>query len=99
MPFAGTKTPNVLNSRVQVKYFEYSFRFECKTATASARARTRAANTYTKRDIENSFPGTQMSMQARNKKNVFNAIQTLKSPKNHLDMTASPVELSKKEIT
>ena len=46
--------------------------FECKTATASARARTRAANAYTKRDIENLFPGTQMFVQARNNEYKYN---------------------------
>ena len=57
----------------RVKCFDYKLllrtciRFECKTATDSARVRTRAANAYTKRGIENSFPGTQMFVQARNK--------------------------------
>ena len=38
-----------------------------QTVTDSARARTRVANAHTKRGIENSFPGTQMFVQARNK--------------------------------
>ena len=33
----------------------------------SARARSRATNAYTKRGIENLFPGTQIFVQARNK--------------------------------
>ena len=55
---------------VHVKCFKYKlqprtcFRFECKTATGSARAQ----NACTKRGIENSFPGIQMFVQARNKK-------------------------------
>ena len=57
-----------------VKCVEYKlllltcFRFECKTVSASARARTREVNAYTKRGIENSFPGTQMFVRTRNKK-------------------------------
>ena len=64
--------------RERVKCFEYKLqlrtcsRFECKTATGSARAQTRAANAYTRCGIENSFPGTQMFVQARNN-NVFNS--------------------------
>ena len=60
----------------RVKCFEYKlllrtrFRLECKTATGSARERTRAANAYTKRGIENSFPGTQMFVQTMNKKRL-----------------------------
>ena len=68
MPLAGTK----LGARV--KCFEYKlllrtcFHFERKTATGCTRARTRAANAHTKRGFENSFPGTEMFVQARNKK-------------------------------
>ena len=67
MPLAGAQ-----NSE-RVKCVEYKlqlrtcFRFECETATVSARARTRAANAHAERDIENSFPGTQMFVYPRNK--------------------------------
>ena len=50
------------------------FRVECKTAFASARARTQVTNAYTKRDIENSFPCTQMFVQTRNEKMSSTAI-------------------------
>ena len=63
-----TVTACVRNAPCWDQTLRTCFRFECKTATASARVRTRAANAYTKRDIENSFPGTQMFVQAKNKK-------------------------------
>ena len=49
----SNRTANVLMLRVQ----NYEF---------AARAATDAANAYTKRDIENPFPGTQMFVRARN---------------------------------
>ena len=71
----------------RVKCFEYKlllrtcFHFESNTVTDFERARTRAANAYTKRGIENSFPGSLMFVQARNKKMSSTVPVTLLSHK------------------
>ena len=80
MPLAGTKLWERFKCFEYKLWLLTCFRFECKIATANVfsnrvqncnwlcPSRTRAANAYTKRGIENSFPSTQMFVQARNKK-------------------------------
>ena len=62
------------------------FCVECKTATASVRARTRAANAYTKRGIENSFPAC-LCKQGTN--NVLNGVNYEKMYTRELELAQS----------